>query len=225
MAKSKFYWAFCLILLMTGCSQEDKNSLQTRFYENGAAKPIVAIVPLIDNSRHKLNWNVSDEITALVHYRLMQKDKLYLVDEEKVGHMIKKIKADTSLFDTDLSWVKKIFFEDEFVVFMELIHHEQTPITQKELTAPEDLASELNLSVRIRVIDIREEPSKVVLQEIIKGAHFVPAQFNASHFLQVEWGKENYSISPIGMAHAQISKELAARLEDYILLSMSKKYE
>lgn len=218
----KVVWALSVALLIAGCKQDDQTSLQTRLYENGTPKPIVAIVPLIDNTRHGLSWNVSDEITALIHYRLMQKETLYLVDEEKVGTMLKRIKETHHLFDTDLAWIKKIFHQNEFVVFMELINHKEIPIPSKEVVSPEELPVELSIQVRLRVIDLRGEEAVVVLQEIVQDAHFIPKQFTKTHFTQVEWGKDNYAISPLGIAHANVSKEIATRLEDYILLSMKR---
>lgn len=225
MAKSKLRNLLCLAFLLAGCEKDNPPNSQTLFYENGTAKPIVAIVPLIDSSHHPLSWNLSDEMTALVLYRLMQKDKFYLIDQEKVGSFVKRIKETNNPFDTDLSWIKRVFFDNEFVVFMELIEHEQSPIPTRELTAAEDLPAELSMRVRVRVIDVRGEEAKVVFQEIIKDSHVIPKQFTQSHFAQVEWGKENYPISPIGIAHAQISKEIAARLEDYILLTSKRKHE
>lgn len=215
----KLGFLLSVVLLLAGC-KEDQSKEQARFYENGHAKPVVAIVPLIDNSRHKLSWNVSDEITALVHYRLMQKDSLYLVDEEKVDLMLKRMKETHHPFDLDLTWMKKIFNDDEFVVFLELIDHEEKAIAAKEAIPEDQLPAELTLQVRIRVIDLRGEQPKITLQEIIKDSHTIPSQFRSSHFTQVEWEKENYSISPIGIAHAHIAKEIATRLEDYILLSV-----
>jgi hypothetical protein len=212
----------CLALLAVGCNKEDRTPQQTKAYENGTTKPVVAIVPLIDSARHHLPWDLSHEITSLIHYRLTQKDTLYIVDQEKVQSMLKRVKDTHHPFDTDFAWMKKVFLDDEFVVFMELIHHEQADVPAREVTASEDLPKELTIQVRLRVIDLRPETPKIALQEIIRDAHFIPKEFTTTHFVQVEWGKDNYSISPIGMAHAHISKEISNRLEDYILLAMKK---
>ena len=87
--KSKFIWSLAFTLLAVGCTRNDDTAQQTRFYENGQPKPIVALVPVMDSSRGNLSWDVAEEFSAGIHYRLMQKDRLYLVDAEKVSNVIK----------------------------------------------------------------------------------------------------------------------------------------
>lgn len=213
-----------LLLLAAGCSH-DSPQPQAQLYEKESIKPVVALVPLFDHAKHLLSWSLSEELTSLVHYGLMQRDKFYLVDDDKVATMMKRLKEHHNPFDTDLSWMKRVFFGNEFVVFMELIDHAQTPLPAKEEVSVQDLSSELTMRVRIRVVDLREEEPKVTLQEIIADSHQIPKEFNSHHFTQVEWGQENYTISPMGMAHANLSREIATRLEDYILYSMEKRAE
>ncbi len=64
------------------------------------------------------------------------------------------------------------------------------------------------MSVRVRVIDVREKTPKVVLQEIVEQSHHVPRQFTKANFNQVPWGDEAFDISPLGIAHDQLCKEL-----------------
>jgi hypothetical protein len=218
----KFIIASAALVLCAGCEKEQHTSNQARFYENGRAKPIVALVPVIDNSQSDISWNLSDEFTSSVHYRLMQKDRLYLVDVEKVRATTKKLKEFHNPFDIDLSWIKKAFFENEFVIFMELFSHEEVPVSSKEATSHKDAPLELMMKMRVRVIDLQGEEPKIALQEIISNSHYIPKQFNRDHFTQVEWGNENYNISPLGVAHAQMAKEIASHLEDYILLSTQR---
>jgi hypothetical protein len=78
------------------------------------------------------------------------------------------------------------------------------------------------MSVRVRVIDMRGKQPKIVLQELIHDTHHIPRQFTRANFYQVAWGKESFNISPMGLAHAQLTKEIASRLEDYILLAMRR---
>jgi hypothetical protein len=214
---------YCLALwlgafLVAGCHHEQGMEEQARFYQSGQAKPIVAIVPMIDSTKSSLPWNLSEELTSAVHYRLMRKDRLYLVDREKMGILIKRSPSSQSPFGIDLDWIKKTFFENEFVVFMELLSHEELPIQAQD--APSSKDAQLSFSMRLRIIDLRREEPSIVLQEIINSSHHLPTQFSSSHFLQMEWGKENYNTSPLGISHAELSKEIASRIEDYILLSL-----
>lgn len=73
--------------------------------------------------------------------------------------------------------------------------------------------------MRVRVFDLRGKEPKIVLQELIHDSHFIPRQFTQANFYQVPWGHESFSISPIGLAHAEFTKEISSRLEDYILMA------
>lgn len=207
-----------LLLLAASCSHEAPKP-QAQILEKTAVKPVVALVPLLDTAKHPLSWNLSEEFTSLIQHGLVQRDKFYLVDDQKVASMMKRVKEHHHLFDTDLSWMKRVFFGNEFIVFMQLIDHTEMSLPVKEEVSEQDLAVELSIKVRVRVVDLREEEPKIALQEIITTSHHIPKEFNTHHFTQVEWGQDNYAISPMGMAHASLSREIASRLEDYILYS------
>lgn len=209
------------ILLVAGCEKQPQSS-GVALQQRTSLKPIVALVPIIDHSRSHLAWNLSEELTSAIHYRLTQKDKLYLIEPSKVAATLKKLKDSNNPFDVDLTWIKKAFFEDEFVVFMEILSHDQVAINAKDPHSPQEAPAELTISMRLRVIDLRGEEPAIALQEILHNSHYLPKQFTSSHFEQVEWGKDAYAISPLGLAHAGLSKEIASRVEDYILSSMSK---
>lgn len=210
----------CLALFSVGCRNDDG---QQAYYQQGShMKPVVAIVPLIDSSQSAVSWNLSDELTSTIHHRLSQKEKLYLVDMQKVRSSIKKLNGNHNPFSTNLAWVKKTFSDDEFVVFLELIEHEEVPVYNQKTASAADSPAQLNMSVRVRILDLRGKEPEVVLQEMIHDNHYIPKQFTQANFFQVPWGKDSFSVSPIGLAHAQLTKEIAGRLEDYILLAKSK---
>jgi hypothetical protein len=75
--------------------------------------------------------------------------------------------------------------------------------------------------MRVVVVDNRGQQPEVILQEIVHDSHFIPRQFNQYNFHQVSWGNEEFTISPLGMAHTQFLKEISSRIEDYILLAQS----
>lgn len=210
-----------LALLSTGCNQS-RFSQQTVYNEQAHSRPVVAIVPLIDSTKNDISWSMSEELTATIFHRLSQRDKLYLVDIEKIKTNLKKVPTGINPFGPSLAWTKKAFSKDEFVVFMELIEHDEIPLRHQKTASPEEVSAELNMTVRIRVVDLRGEEPKIILQEMVHDSHHIPKQFTQTNFYQVPWGRESYSISPLGLAHAQLSKEIATRLEEYILLSKSK---
>jgi hypothetical protein len=205
------------LLLAAGCQNEMDNT-QARVDESGHAKPVVALVPDIDSTAHDLPWSLGDELTAMLQHRLIQKDKVYLVDDNKVRSLVKRFQLSDNPFGLDISWVKRAFPENEFVVFIEFLEHEEKTLDAKN-SSPQDCSAELSMSVRLRVIDLRGAQPKIALQEMVHDTHYVPRQFTKLNFHQEPWGKESFNISPLGLAHAQLTQEIASRLEDYILLS------
>jgi len=212
--------ALSCALILTGCHDDQSNQKTAQLSGNVSSKPIVAIVPVIDSTENQIPWDLSNELTALVQYRLAQKNKLFLVDLSKTRAQAKKIKEGNNPFGPDLSWTKAAFPNDEFVVFMELIKHEEFFINDKKKPAEiKDCAADLNLGMRVRVVDLRGESPKVVLQEIVENSVYLPKQFTSANLYQVPWGKANFTTTPLGLAHVELTKEIALRVEDYILLS------
>jgi hypothetical protein len=207
-----------LLILAAGCG----NSKQTETASNtqsAQGKPIVALVPMIDCSNHDLTWNVSLELTKNVRDRMVQHDAVYLMNEEKVQGYVKKLNEANDPFSADISWVKRAFPQTEFIVFSELVEHKEHPVHGESGKAEADSAAQLQMIVRLRVLDLRGAEPKVVLQEFVKNAHFLPWQFTKDNFYQVAWGNEMYEISPLGMAHSQLTSEISSRVESYILLN------
>lgn len=185
---------------------------QSFYYEDGTPKPIVAITPVIDHSSQYFEWNLSEELTCSIQERLLQKENLFLSPSN--------IKPQQTPFGNDLSWIKPIFAKKDFVVFLELIEHSELPLLATEQAAPENAPAELKITIRLQVIDLRQEEPKIILQELIHDTQYLPKQFTHYNFFQIPWGKESYSITPLGMAHAKLAKELSSRIEDYILLAI-----
>jgi hypothetical protein len=180
-------------------------------------RPIVAVVPVMDKSRHELPWNVSKELTVEIRQRLSQHGRLYLMSEDQVYAMSRRASERPDPFGLETDWIKKGFPQNEFVAFFELIDHKEIPLNEPELLAEESPA-ELNVSIRVRVFDLRGQEPKIVLQEIVQQSHHIPKQFTQNQSI-VLWGDEMFDISPLGIAHEKICQELAGRVEDYILLN------
>ncbi len=206
-------------LILGGCNKKGDDStalLQAKI----SNRPIVGFVPLIDHSRSDLNWSVSTELSKSIRQKLVQKNQLYMINEEPIAAQAEKAFSSHDPFDVDTSWVRKSFPQNEFVVFTELMEHNETPIALKD--TPDESAdkpAELTLSVRVRVVDLRDKTPKIVLQEIIEQSHHIPRQFTKANFNQVPWGDEAFDVSPLGIAHSMLCKEIAARVEAYILIS------
>jgi hypothetical protein len=203
-------------LILAGCY--NNGDQLTIFSEARASnRPIVSFVPVIDTSKSDLNWNVSQELTKAIREHLTKKNQVYMIGEQPVAASAEKALSAHDPFDIDTSWVRRSFPQNEFVVFMELMKHTEVPVMAKE-----DSPALLTISVRVRVFDVREKTPKVVLQEIVEQSHHVPREFTKANFAQVSWGDEAFDVSPLGIAHDQLCKELATRVEDYILIAGAK---
>jgi hypothetical protein len=202
-------------LILGGCYTN--SDFSAAFSEARASnRPIVSFIPVIDNSKSDLNWNVSQELSKAIRARLAQKNQVYMVGEEPVAALAEKALSAHDPFELDTSWVRKAFPQNEFVVFTELMEHNEVPVNAKDA---QDSPALLTLSVRVRVFDVRQKTPKIVLQEIVEQSHHIPRQFTKTNFKQVPWGDEAFDVSPLGIAHDQLCKEIATRVEDYILLA------
>ena len=180
------------------------------------SRPIVAVVPVMDRSRHELTWNISHELTQALRARLAQDGGLYLLSEDQVYALTRKSINGNDPFGLETTWVKKGYQQNEFVAFFELIDHREQPLSAEE---SDPAPAELTLAMRVRVFDLRGDTPKIVLEERVEQTHHIPKQFTRNQFNQVPWGDEMFEISPLGIAHQKLCQELASRVEDYILLN------
>ena len=221
---SKSLFSLCAIALITcGCHDDSSSGSSVSSQAPISTMPIVSVVPLIDNTKNDCDWSLSDELSSALYANLSQQDHVLLNPSSKVRAKARSALEKHNPFDKDLSWVKKSFQDEEFVVFLELVEHEE--VLNQNRTKPADpstCSSELRMSVRVRVIDLRSKEPQVVLQELVHDTHYNHPQFNNVNFYQVPWKDQSFSISPVGLAHAKLTKELAQRIEDYILIAVKK---
>ncbi len=217
MPRSYLYFALAATSLLIGCQKNKEETVSLK--ESIRQAPTLAIAPVIDNSKQSLGWDVSQEFTHALCLRLEKTDRVSLSELRSAKTLAKKLKANHHPFTGDLQWAKTAFPKEDFVVFLELLEHDEVPNQSTPEASPEECSAQLNLSMRIRVLDLRSQMPKVILQEIVRDSHFVPRQFTHYHFHQEPWGSEDFSISPVGIAHAQLIKEVASRVEDYILIT------
>jgi hypothetical protein len=217
MKKKFLFFIFSVSALFTSC-QKNSDTLSVNS-QRQAFNPSIAIAPVIDNSKSELNWNLSDEITYSLSSRLIQKCKLNVADPHKTKSQIKKNRVQDNPFGEDLNWVKKTFPGEDFVIFIEFMEHQEQIRENENTNSPESLSADLILALRLRIVDVRKEQPMVILQEIIQDSHFIPRQFTRHNFQQAPWNSEEFSITPTGIAHALLIKELSSRIEDYIFLS------
>lgn len=211
-----FLSVLCLSCLVAGCDKTMQSDSEVS--EAVSTKPSLAVVPLIDSSEAAPGWNLSDEITYTLCTKLDRKGLFTLALPSQIRAQAKRMKGKMNPFEDDISWIKEVFSEQDFVVFLELLEHREVPKAGEKPLPPSLLPAELKTAVRIRMIDNRGKQPRIALQEIIQDSHFIPKQFNRYNFEQCAWDSEEFSLSPIGIAHSQLIKEVKNRIESYVFI-------
>jgi len=204
---------FCALgLFLTGC-YDDSNQEFTRFYEDGRSKPSVVLATIVDTTSFDYPWSLSEEFHSLLRSSFSSKGTLYIKEDNS-----SYLTSTKNPFGDDLDWIKQEYAPNEFVVFMEFIQHDQIPakVVQDPL---ENVSTNLNLALRLRIVDIRGDHPKVILQQVIKDSFYTPKNFLPVDYNDTVWGTEEYTQSPLGTAHLKFCQTLVERLNDYILLA------
>lgn len=208
---------FCLLI---GC-QKNCNDQCTRFHDDGRAKPILTIVPMLDSTSYDVPWSISEEFTNNITTNLSKLREFYLTNTEI------HLSSEDNPFGSNLSWVKSNFHDTEFVVFLELVQHEDVPLV-KSVKEPEKIlesrrdAANLNMAIRMRIIDVRSDSPKIVLQEMIKDCYYMANNIDKPNYSTITWGSEEYKTTPLALAHSQIIKLVEERINDYVMLAKSR---
>ena len=204
--------------ILAGCHSDAQDSV---VIESEKQIPKVAILPLIDNSEQVLDWSLSDEFTYTLCSKLRQQGALQIASLPHIKSYVRKMKSTYNPFSEDLSWTKNVFTDEEFVVFLEMVEHREEPHTSSLSlqTTPETLNADLHICLRLRILDLRHETPTITLQELFQDSHFIPRQFTQYNFHQAAWNTDEFALSPVGIAHAQLLRQLKERIEDYILLA------
>jgi hypothetical protein len=203
-----------LLLSFIACGFDDRPQNRQSQVQT---KPVVSIVPVIDNTNNTYAWNLSDELSSAIYNRIARKDRVIVNRSSQVRSKANQIAEGQNPFGPDVAWMKKVFQGDQFVAFLELVEHEEVPQQSKKKVDVQNWSADLNMSMRIRVLDLRGNEPKAILQEIVRQSHYIPRPFAQPGFFQVSWSDECFNISPIGLAHSDFTKEIALHIEDYIL--------
>ncbi|MBM3184368.1 MAG: hypothetical protein FJZ64_03590 [Chlamydiae bacterium] len=202
--------ALAFALFLGGCATQD-STIITRFHDDGRAKPVVVLPSMIDTSCFDVSWSLSEELTSIIADSLKKGGKIFLQSQEDSTFS-------ANPFAGDFGWMKTEFPDHEFAVFLELAEHE---FASSENSSGEELANNLKMGIRIRVVDLRGGSPKIVLQEIVRDSYYIPKTLLPTDYSTITWGSEEYRKSPMGTAHGQIAREVAARVSEYVLLAKS----
>lgn len=203
--------------LCTGCAQRCCDT--TLYQSSGRQKAIVAVLPVINNVYEgDLTWDLSREFTDEIRKKVYDSSRMYLLRDggsEELAKMLntpnpRSIAADTT----------KHLGAAQFAVVTEIIEQEENPFglahSGPDNPFQKEIGSVLSLALRVRVIDLRQEEPKVVLQEVLDQDFVVARPYMTCDYEKMSWGTEAFRHTPMGMAHSRLVRELVARVEGYI---------
>jgi hypothetical protein len=196
-------------LFFTSCEQKDEATL-AQLSRAAKTKPSVAIAPIIDSTNFDSTWSLSEELTSLLYSQILASNKFSLPPQDNVE---KASSFSKNPFGKDLSWVKHSFNGQDFVVFLELVQHEQKEIKKSTDMEPQNL----DMGLRIRILDLRGKKPALVLQELLQDSYFISAAQSNIDYEKKTWGTQEYSATPLYRAHLQLMQEACLRINDYIL--------
>lgn len=204
------------LLLCVGCA---RTCHDTTLYEcSGRQKHIVAVLPVIDNTGEtQLTWDLSRELTDEIRKRVYESKKIYLLREG--GNLeIAKTLSTPNLQAISTSATSHLGAA-EFAVVSEIIMQEEEPrrvMSKGSEPKVSAVGSVLSLALRVRVIDVRSEKPKVILQEVLDNDFVVSRAYMNCDYSKTPWGTDAFACTPMGMAHNRLIRTLVSRIEAYI---------
>ncbi len=207
-----------IIVTMVGCDSTD-TSEQSRYHKDGRAKPKVAFLPVIDSTDSSLPWSLAQEFTEGLEGRFLRQSNLFLLHDYNVSRW----KKGNPMQSEEGALFQEIRNSAEFVVIIEIAEHSLVPkITESLFNVKNAPSYHLSMSIRVKVVDLRNETPKTILQEMFTETHTIPWQLSSIDYSKTSWGKTGYFISPLGLAHAGLMKRISGQIEDYILLAKTR---
>lgn len=187
------------------------------YHDDGTPKPRVAVMPIIDSSQSGLTWDVSKELSDELYYSLMDSGQLYVLSPSEMGT---NYPHPSDLFGSDLTVTREVCNTD-FIVALELIDHSVVPCTQADSQVNSKgvyhpFNNVVNLSMRVRVIDVRRQTPRVILYEVLKCGYVITPSNNGIDYSTVCYGSNEFVKTPYGIAHQRMTKNLSTRLEGII---------
>lgn len=196
--------------VFVSCNNGSTNKNVSRFYDDGRSRPAIAISSVIDSSSYELPWSLSEEFTQLIRSDLSTNKSVFISSTNEIDESLTNT---DNPFDLNIDWMKNRFEQKEFLVFLELLKHDE--VKKENFT-------NLDMTMRLRIIDVRAKEPKIILQECINDNYYIAKGAIKADYQNVVWGSSDYSNSRMGMAHKQLAEQIANRILDYIALAKSR---
>lgn len=193
----------------------------TSLYQpTGQIKPIVSIMPVINaTGQQGPEWDYAREFTDEIRKRIFDSSRLYLLREGGSLALAKELSTPNPMeIPSDIKSRLGSAAPAEYVVVTEFLEQKETPYeTASSRAVQEEAGALLSLTLRVRVVDLRGDTPKVVLQEIIDQEHMIAKPYLKTDYTKSGWGTDAYASTPLGMAHSKVVRELVAHVESYII--------
>jgi hypothetical protein len=204
------YIAIVIFSFLALVSCNDSNKHVSRFYDDGRSRPSISVSSVIDSTSNELAWSLSEELTQLIKDGLSTNKNLYISSTSDVDESLTN---SDNPFDNNINWMKNRFEQKEFLVFLELLKHDEIK---------KETYTNLDMNLRLRIVDVRAKEPKIILQECVSDNYYIAKGAIKSDYQNLVWGTPNYSNSRMGMAHKQLADHVASRISDYIALAKSR---
>ncbi len=187
----------------------------TLYQTSGRQKPIVAVLPVIDTTTtNTLSWDLSEELTDELRKRVYDSKKIYLLRDGGNQEMAKLLstpnpKAIPLAAASDLGAA-------QFAVVAEIFEQEEEGFGIMPMGLRGDAGSVLSVALRVRVLDVRDETPKVILQEVIDTDYVISRAYMNCDYDRFRWGSDAFVNTPMGIAHNRLIRTLVSRIEAYI---------
>lgn len=149
----------------------------------------------------------------LSHFTENRKPQVAIGEMEDLANTVQSKRATTAFTQSILGKLSErnrlslTNNKQQFLVNLKLIQHEELLQTPPELS----------VSIQLEILDVRTAASLVVLNEVISYSTLLDTPLN--DLGPISWEKTTFRTSPLGLAYAKLSREIASRIEDYILLA------
>ena len=213
-----------ITLLFSSCYKFQEKNSQSAYHDSGKKKPIVSFVPVFDHAEAICEWSLSEELSDMIEQKFLHEERVFLIQDFKPLSTNKEVQKNMHIFLDATDWINEVQTNSEFVVFVELLKHNLSTNNcgQHLLSTATKKSYNLDISLRIKVVDLRRNHSKVILQEILHQSFFIPFEYTRVVYKKDPWTRAMFSLSPIGMAHIQIVKKICTQIQDYILLAKTQ---
>ena len=212
-------FSLMVLLCFAGCTTTGSDSKVNPLCTQ-KTKPNVAFIPLKESSNCGYHWDISRELTDETLQALVNKNTVYITPYIHFKSAV-DYTSDCDYFSSDLNFAN-YFGVADFLVISELLNHEVLPFTASRFPGiqPKKNIAQfkvLALGTRVRVLDLRYEHPKVILQKFVETHEVISGQDCKINYQEMGPESEYYQTTPLYRGHCKIAHELANEIESAIL--------